>query len=56
MSVSILSRIISLVVKRRARQIESVLENEQVIAVTHMEELKESADRVISLTPQGKGR
>jgi DNA repair exonuclease SbcCD ATPase subunit len=29
---------------------------EQVIVVTHMEELKESADRVISLTPQGKGR
>ncbi|MFW9846879.1 MAG: AAA family ATPase [Candidatus Thorarchaeota archaeon] len=29
---------------------------EQVIVVTHMEELKESADRVISLTPQGKSR
>jgi DNA repair exonuclease SbcCD ATPase subunit len=28
----------------------------QVIVVTHMEELKESAERVISLTPQGKGR
>lgn len=28
----------------------------QVIVVTHMEELKESTERVISLIPQGKGR
>jgi DNA repair exonuclease SbcCD ATPase subunit len=29
---------------------------EQVIVVTHMEELKESTDHIISLIPQGKGR
>jgi DNA repair exonuclease SbcCD ATPase subunit len=29
---------------------------EQVIVVTHMDELRESANRVISLTPQGRGR
>ena len=29
---------------------------DQVIVVTHMEELRESAQRVISLTPQGKDR
>ncbi len=29
---------------------------DQVLVVTHMEELRESADRIISLTPQGKGR
>jgi DNA repair exonuclease SbcCD ATPase subunit len=29
---------------------------EQVIVVTHMDELRESAQRVISLTPQGKDR
>jgi DNA repair exonuclease SbcCD ATPase subunit len=29
---------------------------DQVLIITHMEELKEAADRVISLTPQGKGR
>ncbi|TFG14482.1 hypothetical protein EU537_03430 [Candidatus Thorarchaeota archaeon] len=29
---------------------------EQVIVVTHMQELKESADRIIELTPQGKAR
>ncbi|NHI88154.1 MAG: ATP-binding cassette domain-containing protein [Candidatus Thorarchaeota archaeon] len=29
---------------------------EQVIVVTHMDELKESTKQVISLTPQGKGR
>ncbi|MEM2142657.1 MAG: AAA family ATPase [Candidatus Thorarchaeota archaeon] len=28
----------------------------QVIVVTHMDELKEAADTVITLTPQGKGR
>jgi DNA repair exonuclease SbcCD ATPase subunit len=29
---------------------------EQVIVVTHMQELRESADSIIELTPQGKGR
>ncbi len=29
---------------------------EQVIVVTHMEEMRDSAERVISLTPQGKDR
>ncbi len=29
---------------------------EQVLVVTHMEELRESANRIILLTPQGKGR
>ncbi len=29
---------------------------DQVIVVTHMQELREAADRVISLTPQGRGR
>jgi DNA repair exonuclease SbcCD ATPase subunit len=29
---------------------------DQVLVVTHMEELKEGADRVMSLIPQGKGR
>ncbi|MFW9919234.1 MAG: AAA family ATPase [Candidatus Thorarchaeota archaeon] len=29
---------------------------DQVLVVTHMEELRESAERIISLTPQGKGR
>ncbi|TXT55224.1 MAG: hypothetical protein BAJATHORv1_40134 [Candidatus Thorarchaeota archaeon] len=29
---------------------------QQVIVVTHMEELKQSVDRVITLIPQGKGR
>ncbi|NWF96470.1 MAG: AAA family ATPase [Candidatus Thorarchaeota archaeon] len=35
------------------RALESV---RQVIVVTHMDELREAADTVISLTPQGKGR
>ncbi|MFX1560865.1 MAG: AAA family ATPase [Promethearchaeota archaeon] len=29
---------------------------EQVLVVTHMEEMKGATDRIISLTPQGKGR
>ena len=29
---------------------------DQVIVVTHMEELKEASDHVVTLTPQGKGR
>ncbi|MFW9975154.1 MAG: hypothetical protein ACFFDQ_07820 [Candidatus Thorarchaeota archaeon] len=29
---------------------------DQVIVVTHMEEMRGATDHVISLTPQGKGR
>ncbi|RLI57365.1 MAG: hypothetical protein DRO87_07070, partial [Candidatus Thorarchaeota archaeon] len=46
--------------EQRRRWLPDAIKNldvvEQVIVVTHMEELRGATDHVITLTPQGKGR